>query len=76
MKTIEINKVEVLQLGDANGDGFVSLRDAIRILRFVAGEDVEIVEAAADVNGIAGISAGDALRVMRFISGLAEFEHP
>ncbi len=76
MKTIEINKVEVLQLGDANGDGFVSLRDAIRILRFVAGEDVEIVEAAADVNGIAGISAGDALRIMRFISGLAEFEHP
>ncbi len=66
----------VLQLGDANGDGFVSLKDAIRILRFVSGEDVEIAEAVADVNGIAGVSAGDALRVMRFISGLAEFEHP
>jgi sulfur carrier protein ThiS len=66
----------VLQLGDANGDGFVSLKDAIRILRFVSGEDVEISEVAADVNGIAGVSAGDALRVMRFISGLAEFEHP
>ena len=55
--------------GDANGDGKVNNRDAARILQYLAGWDVEYVEAAMDINGDGKVNNRDAARLMQYLAG-------
>ena len=55
--------------GDANGDGVVNSRDATRILRYVAGYEVEIDLEAADANGDGTVNSRDATRILRYVAG-------
>ena len=57
-------------LGDADGDGEVSILDATRIQRYLAGFSVRIDEKAADLNGD-GIDILDATFIQRFLAGLS-----
>ena len=55
--------------GDANGDGTVNNRDAARILQYIAGWDVEFLEAAMDANGDGIVNNRDAARILQYIAG-------
>lgn len=63
--------LEPVVFGDANGDGKVNAKDATRILRYVAGYDVEIDLKAADANGDGKVNAKDATRILRYVAGYA-----
>lgn len=49
--------------GDVNGDGKVSVRDALLICQKSVGQSVEINESVADVNGDGKVSVRDALLI-------------
>ena len=55
--------------GDANNDGEVSTRDALEIMRWIAGFDVIINERNADCNGDSEVTTRDALNIMQWIAG-------
>lgn len=55
--------------GDANGDGEVDLRDAVRVTQYYNGWDVEINLAAADANGDGEIDLRDAVRITQYYNG-------
>lgn len=55
--------------GDANYDGRVSVRDASRILQYVAGWNVEIDEVAADVVNDGVVNNLDAARILQYLAG-------
>ncbi|MBQ8556428.1 MAG: leucine-rich repeat protein [Clostridia bacterium] len=55
--------------GDATADGVVDMRDALRVLRHLAGWDVVINESNADCNGDGTIDMRDALRLLRHLAG-------
>ena len=59
-------------IGDANGDGRVTVSDARTILRYMAGlmEEGEVDEAAADFNGDGRVTVSDARAILRHIAGL------
>ncbi|MDO4883090.1 MAG: dockerin type I repeat-containing protein, partial [Oscillospiraceae bacterium] len=60
---------EVL-LGDVDGDGEVSVFDAITMQKYLADKPVAVfVEEAADVNGDGVIDANDAILLQKFTSG-------
>ena len=62
--------------GDVNGDGEVTLSDAMYLAKHVIGipgfED--IVEAAADVNGNGEIEISDAMYLAKHVLGIPGFE--
>ena len=60
-----------LAKGDVNGDGDITMTDALRIVRYLRGS-VNITAdqlAAADVNGDGDITMTDALRLVRYLRG-------
>lgn len=57
-------------LGDVNGDGEVNSKDTIRLMRYIAKDDVSIDTSAADVNEDGMIDSRDTIRLMRNISGM------
>lgn len=62
---------EAVSYGDLNGDGEITVADALRVYQFINGS-VELTDgqaAAADVNGDGEITAADALLVYRYVSG-------
>ena len=59
---------QTILLGDADGDGKVSILDATRIQRYLAGLTDEIEEKAADVNEN-GIDILDATYIQRWLAG-------
>ena len=60
--------------GDANGDGKVTISDAVRILQYLAnGDKYELSAQAkinADVDGEAGVTGKDAAEIQKFDAGL------
>jgi len=50
--------------GDVNGDGTVDGRDTVRLLRYLVGEGVTIVEANADVNSDGVVDGRDSIRLL------------
>ena len=63
--------VKDYDLGDANGDGGVSITDAVTIVYHINGIDVpNFIGAAADVNKDNSISITDAVSVVYIINGL------
>ena len=55
--------------GDITGDGRVNNRDAARLMQYLAGWDVEYVEAALDVNGDGRVNNRDAARLLQYLAG-------
>ena len=55
--------------GDINGDGVVNTKDTTRLMRYFAGWEVEVVEAALDVNGDGVANTKDTTRLMRYLAG-------
>lgn len=59
---------EVIQ-GDANSDGSVNSKDAVSVLKFLAGKNKTISKKAADVNNDGKITADDAVLILRKSAG-------
>ena len=57
--------------GDINGDGNVNNKDLTRLLKYIAGEDVEVVTVTIDPNGDGNINNKDLTRLMKYIAGEA-----
>ena len=60
--------------GDINGDGSVNTADLVRLMKYIAGNDV--IAHVPDVNGDGMVSVADLVRLMKFISGLDVELHP
>ena len=62
--------IKEMTLGDVNGDGRVSVADAISIINYVLGRTpVSFITIAADVNGDGDISLADAVATVDIILG-------
>ena len=55
--------------GDVNGDGKVSTKDFVTLMKYLAEEDVYVVEDALDVNGDGKVSTKDFVTLMKYLSG-------
>ena len=55
--------------GDINGDGVVNTKDLTRLMKYLSGEEVDVVSEAADVNGDGAVNGKDLTRLMKYISG-------
>lgn len=58
-----------IQAGDINGDGNVNNKDLTRLMRALAGEDVEVVTETLDVNGDGNFNNKDLTRLMKYLAG-------
>ena len=69
--TIVPGKVSVMDVipGDINDDLQVNNKDLIRLMRYIAGEDVYVVSQCIDVNGDNAVNNKDLVRLMRFLAG-------
>ena len=58
-------------LGDLDGDGLITLKDALQMLRISVGLDTPTAEqiARGDINGNGTIDIADVLRVMQYVNG-------
>lgn len=55
--------------GDINGDGTPNNKDLTRLMRFLAGDEVEVVDEAIDTNGDGTTNNKDLTRLMRYLAG-------
>ena len=62
----DITEIPIIQEGDVNRDGAVDARDLVRLMRFIAGEQVEIV--SPDVNEDGDVNVKDLIRIMKYIA--------
>ena len=60
----------VFVTGDVNGDGEVNSDDAVCILRYLAGYDVDVKIENGDVNGDGEVNSDDAVCILRHLAGL------
>ena len=66
---IILKVTEPVLLGDVNGDGIVNVKDANRLLQYLAKQpNKTIVEANADVNCDGSVNVKDANRLLRYIA--------
>ena len=69
-KTEELAKLESGYLpGDINGDVAVNNKDLTRLMKYLAGENVDVVEKALDVNGDGIVNNKDLTRLMKYLAG-------
>lgn len=52
---------------DVNGDGHINSKDLTRLMKFIAGEKVEVV--FADINGDGTVNSKDLTRLMKYMAG-------
>ena len=55
--------------GDINGDGSVNNKDLTRLMKYISGEDVDVVAVTVDTNGDGNVNNKDLTRLMKYISG-------
>jgi hypothetical protein len=55
--------------GDVNGDGIVNNKDVTRLLKYLAGDDVEVVRFACDINGDGIVNNKDVTRLLKYLAG-------
>ncbi len=55
--------------GDVNGDGIVNNKDVTRLLKYLAGDDVEVVLFACDINGDGSVNNKDVTRLLKYLAG-------
>ena len=58
-----------IKAGDINGDGTVNNNDLTRLLKYLSGESVYVVEQLLDTNGDGTVNGKDLTRLMKYISG-------
>ncbi len=56
-------------LGDSSGDGVINGRDAVMLLQYVSGWNVDIMDAAADVNADGKVNNKDYVLLVRYLNG-------
>ncbi len=61
--------VRFYEPGDITGDGVLNNRDAARLMQFLAGWDVTVVESLLDVTGDGVVNNRDAARIMQYLAG-------
>ena len=65
-----ILKADLIELGDASGDGKVDVADATRILNYLLGGNTSLFKAAAaDMNGDGLIDIADAVMIVSLLVG-------
>jgi len=57
-------------LGDANGDGTVTMKDVLALRKYLAGHSGTFVAANADVNGDGELNMKDVLMLRKYLAGL------
>ena len=68
---LDVTFVEtVFVTGDVNGDGVVNSDDAVCILRYLAGYDVDVKIENGNVNGDGVVNSDDAVCILRNLAGL------
>ena len=68
--TIVVEKAQLQYVsGDTNTDGAVDMRDALTLLKHLAGWGVKIDMEAANVNGDSGVDMRDALTLLKYLAG-------
>ena len=55
--------------GDINGDGLVNNKDLTRLLKYLAGEEIVVVEKTLDTNGDGVVNNKDLTRLLKFLTG-------
>ena len=55
--------------GDINGDGKRNNRDVTRLLQYLAGWEVQVVEARLDINGDGKLTNRDVTRLLQYLAG-------
>jgi|GEM_PF-5220704 hypothetical protein len=72
INTINFGAEEPFMLGDVNGDGDVTMKDVLKIRRYIAGLDDLTPEEfeRADVNGDGDVTMKDVLKIRRYIAGI------
>ncbi|MBE6717398.1 MAG: hypothetical protein E7573_10820 [Ruminococcaceae bacterium] len=55
--------------GDINGDGTVNNKDLTRLMKYISGEEVDVVAVTVDANGDGNVNNKDLTRLMKYISG-------
>ena len=63
-------KLQSIVAGDVNGDGEVNSDDAVCILRYLAGYDVDVKIENGNVNGDDTVNSDDAVCILRNLAGL------
>ena len=61
---------QTVLVGDVNGDGVVNSDDAVCILRYLAGYDVDVKIENGDVNDDGTVNSDDAVCILRNLAGL------
>ena len=56
--------------GDINGDGIVNNKDVTRLVKYLAGEEITVVEASLDVNGDGTVNNKDLTRLIKYLAGV------
>jgi hypothetical protein len=61
--------------GDINGNGAVTLADAIYLAKHVAGmSGYETISADGNINGIGGVTLADAIYLAKHVAGMSGYE--
>ena len=55
--------------GDVNGDGSVTTKDFVVLMKYLAGEEVAVDESALDINGDGNVTTKDFVILMRYVAG-------
>lgn len=69
-KAVELIEDSEVILGDANGDKEVNLKDVSRMIKFLSGFDVEIIEANADYTGDGVMNLKDVSEIIVLLSNV------
>lgn len=59
----------IVDICDINDDGVLNSKDTARLMRYLAGYDVDVIEAALDVNGDGAVNSKDTTCLMRYLAG-------
>jgi hypothetical protein len=65
--------IEDALVGDVNGDGEISVLDAMVLSQYITGYTDEVNELVADVDGNGEIDVRDAMRIAQYITGDIEY---
>ena len=69
---VGVHMVGAATAGDVNRDGSIDNKDLTRMMRYLAGEAVEVDMAAMDANGDGQINTKDLTRMQRYLAGLVD----